>query len=167
MTYKFKNRYYKNRKSHCFTMNEFAIEGKLSITHLLNTNVLDYEIQPQQVRSSTNSNYLKGLFNPVPLTSDDFKFINANGVYHYLEGFSDSEEEWGIDKPLFKNLLKEFKKSTENTLDGCFLISKDWFDKESKKVRSREFTLYDYYILIIWVDKNDTSKLYISEWYSD
>ncbi len=169
MTYKLNHRFYKNQKSHCFTINEFHVLKDFAFKNLFDSDVFDNEIQPDHVKDSQDdmNGYLKGLFYSNKLSIDDFKFLNSNSIYFYMEGFSDSEQEWGDDKLLFKKLLEEFKEISKGNLDGSYLINKEWFSKESDKVRNREFTLYDYYFIIIWMDKNDESKLYISEWFSD
>ena len=169
MMYKLTHRYFMNQESHCFTINEFDIQGEFDFEKLLGSNIFDYEIQPDYVKNSQDDKYgyLRGLFKSRKLEIVDFKYIKAKGIYYYLEGFSDCEEEWGEDKPLFKILLEQFKEISKSNLNGSFLINKEWFDKDSKKVKEREYLLYDYYFIIVWVDRKEKSKFYISEWFSD
>jgi hypothetical protein len=154
-----------------FTISQVEVDPHLNIEYLISKDFFDIDIRPKSIHESLHTGdkhgYLRGLFKSNSLIFDDFKYINADGIYYYLEGFSESEEEWGDDQPLFKNLLRKFKNRSESNLDGCYLINKEWFKKESDKVRDLEFTLYDYYFIIIWVDKNDKSKLFVSEWFSD
>ncbi|MXV37646.1 hypothetical protein GO491_02970 [Flavobacteriaceae bacterium Ap0902] len=161
-----------NDGSQGFTINEFKLIELGAINDLFGINELfDLAIKPNFVKEcfETNENcgYLKGLFKTKELSIEKFKYFKTDSIYYYLDGFSESEEEWGEDKGAFKKLLNEFKNLTKNTLDGCYLINKEWFDESSKEVRLREFSLYAFYFIILWIDKNDDQNLYITEWYAD
>ncbi len=166
------NQIFESKEPFGFTVGELIIDSSFEIELLIEAKLFESEIRPAFVKDSFVDNgdkqgYLKGLFCSDELSDSDFKRIPENGIYCYLEGFSESEEEWGDDKLMFKNLLESFKQKTKDTLGSCYLINKEWFSEGSKKVRSREFTLYDFYFIIIWIDKNDNSKVYLSEWFSD
>ena len=163
------------QESFCYVITEFKLNTHFELSNLISNSIFDLALRPNDVKKSikknshhTNQNrYLIGLFYSDKLLVKDFKFINTDGIYYYLEGFSDSEEEWGISKSIFKNLLKSFIKKTANSLNGCYLINKDWLDEKCNKVRNREYTIYDFYFIIIWLDKVDGSKLYVAEWSAD
>lgn len=166
MIYTHFNRFMTTQGSHCLTVNEFKIkEGDLDISQLIAEKVLENAIKPEKLKN--NNEYLGSLFTPECLSKKDFKFINSDGIYFYLEGFSDSTEEWGDDKNLFKILLNEFKSLTSPFINGCFLINKDWFDINSNKVKQREYSLYDYYLLIILQGAGVNSNFFIFEFFSD
>jgi len=156
-----------------FSINIYDVIGSYKFVDLLQMEELfDVDIQLPQVREDIKmkgkkSLYLRGLFNSKKLSIKDFKLIQDKGIYYYLEGFSDSEEEWGKDKIIFKSLLSKFTDITKDSLSECYLINKEWFNANSNKVKAREFALYDFYFIILWIDKKDNSKLYISEWFSD
>ena len=60
----------------------------------------------------------------------------------------------GGDFKFIDCLLKEFKSITKDSFElGCYILNKDWFDKTSIKVREKEFMVYGYYILLIWLNK--------------
>ena len=169
---KINNQIFESKESFGFTIGHVMIDRSFEIDWLLEANLFESEIRPVFVKESLinkdeKHGYLKGLFCSDKLSDSDFKFIHENGIYYYLEGFSESEEEWGDDKYAFKSLLKIFKQKTEDSLGGCYLINKEWFSEKSGKVRNREYSLYDFYFIIIWIDKNDNGKLYLSEWFSD
>ena len=153
-----------------YTLNKFNIDEPFKIDKV--RGVFDIQTRPLFVQKSyetspNKSKYLKGLFFSDNLIVDDFKKIPSDCIYYYLDGFSDSEEEWGEDMPAFKALLASFYKKTQDSLSSCYLINKEWFSDENNKVRSREFALYDFYFIIIWIDKNDSQSMFISEWFSD
>ena len=150
-----------------FTINQYSIVGKFDLNELLKINqVFDHEIRPSHINKD-KSGYLKGLFKTEMLSVKDFKFINTNGIYYYLEGFSESVEEWGDQRFFFKNLIDKFKINCANNMCDCYLINKEWFYDNKEKVNEREFALYDFYFIVLWIDKKDSSKLYISEWFAD
>jgi len=172
MKIKLINQIFEVEKSFGFTINQFDIESPFKIDRLLSTNVLEMEFSPNSIRETSKNGedpneFLKGLFYSQKLSEKDFKVIGEIGIIYYLEGFSDSEQEWGEDKPTFKRLLAKFVNNTVTNLNDCYLINKEWFRENSEKVRRREYDLYDFYFIIIWIDKNDDSILYISEWFSD
>jgi hypothetical protein len=166
MSYTHLKRFTITQDSHCLTVNEFKIkEGDLEISQVIADKVLENEIIPEKVKN--NNKYLDSLFISEYLSKKDFKFINSDGIYFYLEGFSDSTEDWGDDKNSFEILLNEFKSFTSLFIKGCFLINKDWFTSGSTKVRKREYTLYDYYLLIILKGTTIDSNFFIFEFLSD
>mgnify|MGYP006113107175 CR=1 FL=1 len=168
------NQTIETRKSFGYSITEFKLNTHFKLSNLISTKIFDLELKPNDVKETIKKNdyinqngYLMGLFCSDKLSIKDFKFINIDGIYYYLEGFSDSEEEWGVDKPFFKSLLESFIKKTVDSLNGCYLINKDWFNDKSNKVRNREYIIYDFYFIIIWLDKRDSSKLYVAEWSAD
>lgn len=173
MKIKLINQIIETQESFGYTINTFYMDSNFEIVSILKANLLDLEIQPNFVKESiinegdSYGGYLRGLFYSDKLSSDDFQFIRGEGIYYYLEGFSDSEEEWGTDKPIFKSLLNSFREKTKANLNDCYLINKEWFYNDKSKVREREFTLYTVYLIIVWLDTTDNSKFYIAEWCSD
>ncbi|MXV37648.1 hypothetical protein GO491_02980 [Flavobacteriaceae bacterium Ap0902] len=166
------NQRFETLESFGFTIGQIDLKSKFDIQCLINEGIFDVEIRPSIVKESfrqkgVNNDFLIGLFCSEELSVSDFKYIPDDAIYYYLEGFSESEEEWGEDKVVFKKLLEIFKNMTEGSIDGCYIINKEWFSVDSHKVRDNEFSIYDIYFIIIWVDKNDSSKVFISEWCSD
>lgn len=155
----------------CLTICLYEEKSDSILEYLIKEHFFDIGTRPTHIqkilRTSDSPGYLQGLFNSKKLSIEDFRFVPHQAIYYYLEGFSETQEEWGEDKPLFKELLRVFKENYLDTIDGCFLINKEWFDENSEKVRDHEFMIYDFYLVIIWKDKKDSSKVYISEWSAD
>lgn len=154
-----------------FSLGHMDIFGVFEIEMLVQWGVFEIHTRPnfigEKISLSNGINYLAGLFISDELVKDDFKFLPGSTIYYYLEGFSDSEEEWGDDKQSFKRLLQNFIEITSKSIDGCYLINKEWFDWDSRKIRQPEYSIYDFYFIIVWVDKNIPSKVCISEWFAD
>ena len=165
------NQIFKSEESFGFTLGQIQFLGKFEIQNLIDWGLFDVETRPnfikEQLTLNKGSDYLIGLFKSNELTKHDFKFLPHDAIYYYLDGYSDSEEDWGDNKQTFKSLLEYFKNETLSIIDGCYLINKEWFSVESKKIRIREYSLYDFYFIIVWVDKNNDSLVHISEWFGD
>lgn len=140
-----------------FSLFEFEIEKENDLSNFFK---IEKYLRPE------NSDYLKPLFDLDKLQLDKLKFIEGKGIYAYLDGYSDGEDEdWGKDRKCFKNLLKHFKGTTcETIIDGVYLLNRDVFDHNESFVKFEEHHSYGYYIIMVWVLK---SKMYVCEFTND
>lgn len=73
----------------------------------------------------------------------------------------------GEDRKEFAKLLDKYLEIHDQLPDADFyVINKDWFDKDSKKVLEPENWLYTFYFLIIYIHKN-LQTLMLIEWTYD
>lgn len=63
-------------------------------------------------------------------------------------------------------MIEKFKALTINNLNDCYLISKNWFSINDNIVRDKEFILYEYYILLLWLDIKQ-NMIHVCEWFCD
>ena len=157
-------------ESMSLTFNQFLIDRSFSLTKKSFFNLLNLDIRPSQIKDTCGESeiikegYLKGLFTGDQLSQSDFRFMPNNSVLYYLDGFSESVEEWGEDRQVFKGFLKKLSDKLSDNISGTYLINKEWFDEDSPKVRSREHHIYDFYLLIVW---QHDSTLIVCEWSAD
>lgn len=78
-----------------------------------------------------------------------------------------NEPDWSEDKNEFAKLLNKYLEIHDQLPDAnSYVISKDLFDKDSKKVLEPDNRVYTFYFLIIYIDKN-LQTLLITEWTCD
>lgn len=157
-------------ESMSMTISHFNIDVNFNMTNDSFFTSFDSSIRPSHVKEhfgeseTIKEGYLKGLFVGNQLSLDDFRFMPNDSILYYLDGFSESTEEWGEDRPVFKGLLKKLSDSLDKNVEGTYLINKEWFDENSLKVRPHEHSIYDFYLIIVW---QYGSILNICEWSAD
>jgi hypothetical protein len=152
------------------TFNHFSIDVNFNMRKDSFFASLDSSIRPSHVKEGFGESeiikegYLKGLFVGDQLSLDDFRFMPNDSILYYLDGFSESAEEWGEDRQVFKGLLKKLSVNLHNNVEGTYLINKEWFNEDSLKVRPHEHSIYDFYLILVW---QYGPTLNICEWSAD
>jgi len=109
--------------------------------------------------------FLKHAFNEEILSIENFKVFNKHELINFFDKYL-ADDDWGSDRGEFERILKKFYTSiTKENSDTFFLISKEWFDKESNIFNPFAY-IYIYYFLIIWFD-SDKKLLNVCEWFYD
>jgi hypothetical protein len=114
-----------------------------------------------------NRPFLRQAFEIDLIKMDDFKQTDKNKIIEFLNDYGNTND-WGdTDGDNFIKLKDKFLEFLTNVKSNNFyLISKEWFDENSEKVREPENWIYSYYFLIIWIDEID-KILTVSEWTYD
>jgi hypothetical protein len=110
--------------------------------------------------------YLRQAFVIDEINIGDFRKLDKAGTKKFLIDFL-NEPDWGEDRNEFAKLLDNYLEIHDQLTDADFyVINKDWFDKDSKKVLEPENWVYTFYFLIIYIDKN-LQTLILTEWTYD
>ena len=113
-----------------------------------------------------NKGYLRQAFVIDEINIDDFRKLEKSGTKQFLIDFL-NEPNWGDDRNEFAKLLDKYLEIHDQLPEADFyVINKDWFEKDSKKLLEPENWVYTFYFLIIYVDKN-LQKLILTEWTYD
>jgi hypothetical protein len=149
-----------------YNISKFKIRENFSLDELLSSETVEHEMLKQIVKEHPDRDYLRPLFKLSELHSSDFKSFDEDNLYSYLSCFSD-DPSWEDQQESFKSTVKSFINYAKKTsVKTAYLISKDWFESNSSKLKEGEFMVYGFYLLIIWVNKDD-SYYYTCEWYDD
>lgn len=106
-----------------------------------------------------NIPYLRRAFNIDKINIADLKKLSQEKITKYLLDYI-NEPDWGEDRNEFAKLLDKYFEIHNELEDNFFyLISKDWFNKGDERVIEPENSVYIYYFLIVYLDKN--SKILI------
>ncbi|HXH69201.1 MAG TPA: hypothetical protein VNI60_02520 [Pyrinomonadaceae bacterium] len=138
------------------------------IDYFIHSNSFAEESRREIIKNHTGDiPFLRQAFEIDFVKISDFKIVNKNGVVQFLNVYSE-EVDWGdtdgIDFIKLKDRFIEFLKIIQS--DKFYLISKEWFDENDKRLRHEENWIYSYYFLIIWTDEI-SKTLTISEWTYD
>jgi hypothetical protein len=110
--------------------------------------------------------FLRRAFEIDLVKMDDFKQTDKNGLVKFLNDYAE-EDNWEKDKDDFKKIKDRFFGFLENGLSKNFyIISKEWFDQNDKRLREPESWIYTYYFLIVWIDEL-RKTVTVSEWTYD
>jgi hypothetical protein len=140
-------------------LTEFAIGVDELIT---NDQIVDTFIRSKQfsfdslrdcVKAEPDKGYLRQAFNVDRIKITDFNKTDKQGVSKFLFAFV-KEPAWGDDRNQFAKLLDRYFEIHNEFVDNEFyILSKDWFGKEDERVIEPESWVYNYYFLIISVDR--------------
>jgi hypothetical protein len=118
------------------------------------------------VKAEPDKGYLRQTFDVDKIVITDFKKTDKQGVSKFLFDFI-NEPDWGDDRNEFSKLLdRYFEIYNEYGDNEFYILSKDWFDKEDERVIKPESWVYNYYFLIISVDRK-SNLLTLTEWTHD
>ncbi len=137
----------------------FELADNLVIDKFLKSNFFSFDCLPEKVKQNKKNPEinLRQLFDNQKISVEDFQEINENEIGNFFINYS-NENDWGEDKKEFKILAEKLKAILKDyPSDKFYLISKDWFDKDSDKMRNPESWIYLYYFLVIWFDKEKKS----------
>lgn len=113
-----------------------------------------------------NRPFLRQAFEIELVKVDDFKQTDEKGLLKFVNDYADKED-WKTDKNDFIKIKDRFLGFLENVSSKNFyIISKEWYDQNDKRLRQEESWIYIYYFLIIWIDKSNKT-LTVSEWTYD
>lgn len=149
------------------SLSTILIKNKdFKLSHLFKSKIFSEDIRPLYIKENPEKEYLKSLFIPKHLKIDNFKYFNkADELFHYLDNEPFVNEHIEDEEGFFR-MIEKFKSLTDNILDDCYLINKNWFSMDNWIVRDREYMLYEYYILLIWLNK-EQNMVYVCEWFCD
>ncbi len=129
----------------------------------IRTKHFTYESLRDCVKREPDKEWLRQAFIIERIEMNDFKRYSKEGTIKYLFDFI-NEPDWSEDRLYFIKLVNEYFNILNRS--GCsdfYILSKDWFREEDRKVIEPESWIYNYYFLIISVDR--ISKLLIfTEW---
>ena len=147
-----------------FSISLFSTNEAFDLKNFIKSKSFIHDMKIEKIKEGKDKNHLQPLFIPNELLENDFKFYDKESISQYLDEFSNTED-WFDDEKPFKELLSVFKLKILPTIEnGCYLIDKDWFKRDSLKVRDLEYDIYSYYLLVIWYSSN---KVYTCEFFSD
>lgn len=113
-----------------------------------------------------NRDYLRQAFDTDRISINDFKRFDKSGALKFLIDFL-NDPDWADDKKHFASLLDKYLTHFEQLQDAdFFIISKEWFEQGDKRVLDTEYWIYNYYFLILYIDK-DSNTLQLTEWSYD
>lgn len=113
-----------------------------------------------------NKGYLRQAFVIDEINIEDFKKFDKSETKKFLIDFL-NEPDWGEDRNEFAKLLDKYLEIHNQLPDANFyVINKDWFDKDSKKVLEPENWIYTFYFIIIYIE-NNLQTLIVTEWTYD
>lgn len=96
----------------------------------------------------------------------DFKQTDKNGLVKFLNDYA-KQDDWETDREDFIKIKDRFFEYLENYQpENFYIINKEWFDQNDKRLRQEESWIYTYYFLIIWLDKS-SKLLTVSDWTYD
>ena len=97
--------------------------------------------------------FLRQAFEIDLVKMDDFKQVDKNGLIKFLDDYTE-EDDWETDRDDFIKIKDRYFEFLENVQSKNFyIISKEWFDQNDKRLRQEESWIYTYYFLIIWIDE--------------
>lgn len=163
--YFIKNQQYFIKGQNVISLSEVqTTEKDIDFHNFFKSKVFSEETRPLYIKENPNDGYLKSLFIPNKLNIDYFETFKRDELFYYLESESINNE-YVEDQDGFIEALNIFKGITIDSLSKCYLINKNWFSINDKIVRQREYTLYEYYYMIVWKDEDDV--IYVCEWFCD
>ncbi len=154
-------------------LTEFAI---ILEAELNNDEILDWFIRSKYffydsvrdfVKKEPGIGYLRQAFNIEKISISDFRKLNKEKTRQFLLDFS-NEPDWGNDKDEFKTLLNRYLEIHQQFGDDnyFYVLSKDWFSPDDKKLLIPESWCYTYYFIIVSIDR-ENNVLTIMEWTYD
>jgi len=153
-------------------LTEFAIEvdEQIDTDKIVDTFIRSKQFSFDSLRDcikfGPDKGYLKRAFNFDKVSITDFKKTDKNGASKFLEDFI-NETDWGDDRDDFAKLLDRYAEVHNRIPESeSYIISKDWFDEDDEKLVEPESWCYNYYFLIIYVDRNSRT-LTFTEWTYD
>lgn len=126
-----------------------------------------FDCLPDVVKADThNKPYLRQAFDTNEICISDFKKFDKLGISNYLLDFLNAPD-WTDDRKEFEILHGKYLEIHNQLADAdFFVISKEWFEQGDKRVLEPENWCYNYYFLILYLNKS-TSSLILTEWAYD
>jgi hypothetical protein len=153
-------------------LTEFAIgvDEQISNDQIINTFICSknysFDSLRDCVKAEPDKGYLRQAFDIDKIKITDFKKTDKQGVSKFLIDFL-NEPDWGDDRNQFAKLLdRYFEIHNEFGDNEFYILSKDWFGKEDERVVEPESWIYNYYFLIISIDRK-SNLLTLTEWTYD
>jgi hypothetical protein len=153
-------------------LTEFAIgvDEQISNDQIINTFICSknysFDSLRDCVKAEPDKDYLRQAFDIDKIKITDFKKTDKQGVSKFLIDFL-NEPDWGDDRYQFAKLLdRYFEIHNEFGDNEFYILSKDWFGKEDERVVEPESWIYNYYFLIISIDRK-SNLLTLTEWTYD
>ncbi len=118
------------------------------------------------IRNEPDKSYLKRAFDFHKIKIEDFRKFDKDELSKFLTDFL-NDPDWGADKNDFAKLLDKYI-AMHKALDEIdyYIISKSWFNKDDDRLMEPESWVYNYYFLIISLDRISNS-LILAEWSYD
>ncbi|MBF4487419.1 hypothetical protein [Flavobacterium sp. CSZ] len=148
-----------------FDADDFVSNDQI-VNTFLKSKSFSYDSLPDCVKREPKKGYLRRAFYMEHIEINDFKKCNNEGLIKFLVDFL-NEPNWGDDRINFERLLnKYFEIHNPYEKNDFYIISKDWFEEENKKLTEPENLIYIFYFLIISVDRK-SKRLTLTEWTYD
>ena len=151
-----------------FQLIDYPIEVATFLEDFLHSKYFKEDCLPLIVKRDVEHkhNFLKRVFNEDKLSIKDFKIMSKVKLLQFFDEYS-KEESWRDDRNDFVRLNKKFDDFLmKETCDTYFLLSKEWFPKNSIILDQFSVDIYIYYFLIIWIDEKE-KLLTVCEWKYD
>jgi len=151
-----------------FSLNDTELADINLIATFLKSDNFTKDCIPEKVKkdSQNQDSYLRQVFNDKKIFISDFKRFKKIDMLNFFNDFF-AQTSWAKDKNDFVIIFNKFKIILDSaSFENVHLISKDWFNEESEKLRDPESWIYIYYFLIIWTD-TAKNNLCVCEWSYD
>lgn len=154
-------------------LTEFAVVLEAEINYdeivdrFIRSKNFSYDSLRDCVKKEPDIGYLRHAFNFEKISISDFRKLNKEKTRQFLLDFS-NEPDWGNDKDEFKTLLNRYLEIHQQFGDDnyFYVLSKDWFSPDDKKLLIPESWCYTYYFIIVSIDR-ENNVLTIMEWTYD
>jgi hypothetical protein len=155
-----------------FNLTEFLFTAEINLTTdlildtFLRSTHFSFDSLRDVIKKDTKQGFLRQAFVIDEIHISDFRKLNKSGTRKFLIDFL-NEPDWGEGRNEFAKLLDKYLEVHDQLSEETFyVINKDWFSKDSKKVLEPENWVYTFYFLIIYVDMN-SQRLIVTEWTYD
>ncbi|WP_218620359.1 hypothetical protein [Flavobacterium sp. I3-2] len=130
----------------------YIFNNKITDT-FIRSNEFIYHSLKNCIKEEPDKGYLKRAFDFKKIKSRDFKKRNKEGTSKFLAEF-ENESDWGDDKNEFAKLVdKYFEIQNKFNEIDFYILSKDWFNKQDKRLIEPESSIYLYYFLILSINR--------------
>jgi hypothetical protein len=154
------------------TLTEFEMEVDETINNdqivscFIRSKYYSFESLRDCVKAEPDKGYLRQAFIIDKIKITDFAKTDKQGITKFLFDFL-NEPYWGDDRIEFALLLEwYFEIHIEFGDNEFYIVSMDWFSEEDERVHDPECSIYNYYFLIISVDRK-LNLLTLTEWFYD
>jgi hypothetical protein len=163
----------KNENYQGFNLTEFTfiaddkiVNDQIIDTFLHSRHFTFDSLRNVEKHNAENKSYLRQAFDIDRIKISDFRKLDKSETAKFLFDVL-NQLDWGDDKTEFAKLSDKYFEIHSQLKDRDFyVINKDWFDKDDKRVLEPENWIYSYYFLILYIDSN-SKTLILTEWTYD
>ncbi len=137
-----------------FTYSNFEnLSDENLIDSFIHSSSFTEESRRERIKNHTGDiPFLRQAFEIDFVEINDFKLYSKNEFIQFLNDYAE-QDDWGdTDGNDFVKLKDRFLEILKTVQPNNFyLISKEWFDQNDKRLQQEESWIYLYYFLIIWI----------------